>query len=100
MEKIQIFFKTGQEHRLLLMKTNMFMILDRPFLLRMENVSNKSCRENQDTHFVFIYLFIYLYFENHTVYGIMWKNNIKLDKPQTIRCMRIACWIPKSTKTH
>jgi len=25
----------------------------RSFLLRMRNVSDKSCRENQDTHFVF-----------------------------------------------
>jgi hypothetical protein len=30
----------------------------------------------------------------------MWKNNVKMDKPQTIRRMRIACWIPKSAKTH
>jgi len=30
-----------------------FLIISRSFLLRMENVSDKSCRENQNTHFVF-----------------------------------------------
>ena len=30
-----------------------FMIISRPFLLGMRNVSDKSCRENQNTHFVF-----------------------------------------------
>jgi hypothetical protein len=31
----------------------------------------------------------------------MWKNNVEPDTPQTtIRRMRIACWIPKSTITH
>ena len=29
-----------------------FMIIYRPILLRMRNVSNKSCRENQNTHFM------------------------------------------------
>jgi len=30
-----------------------FMITSRSFLLRMRNVSDKICRENQNTHFVF-----------------------------------------------
>jgi len=30
-----------------------FMITSRSNLLRMRNVSDKSCRENQNTHFVF-----------------------------------------------
>jgi len=30
-----------------------FFIISRPVLLRMKNVSDKSCRENQNTHFVF-----------------------------------------------
>jgi len=30
----------------------------------------------------------------------MWKNVVEQDKPQmTIWCMRIACWIPKTTNT-
>jgi hypothetical protein len=30
----------------------------------------------------------------------MWKNIVKPDRPQTIRGMRIACWLPKATDTH
>ena len=30
-----------------------FLITSRSFLLRMRNVSDKSCRENQNTHFGF-----------------------------------------------
>jgi hypothetical protein len=30
-----------------------FMIISRSILLRLRNVSDKSCRENQNTHFVF-----------------------------------------------
>jgi len=29
-----------------------FLIISRSFLLRMRNVSDKSCRENQNTHFI------------------------------------------------
>jgi len=36
------------------MKTNIhFFIISRSYLLRMRNVSDKSCRENQNTHLVF-----------------------------------------------
>ena len=36
------------------MKTNVyFFIISRSFLLRMRNVSDKSCSEYQNTHFVF-----------------------------------------------
>jgi len=30
-----------------------YMIISCPILLRMRNVSDKSCRENQSTHFMF-----------------------------------------------
>ena len=34
------------------------------------------------------YIYIYIYI-------------LEPDRPQlTLRCMRIACWIPKATKTH
>ena len=43
----------------------------------------------------------YLSFEYRVVYEIMWKNIIEPDRPQmTIRCMRIAFWIPKATNVH
>ena len=38
------------------------------------------------------------FFENHTIYEIMWENMIEWGRPQmTIWRMRIACWINKTT---
>jgi hypothetical protein len=65
----------------------------------MRNVSDKSCRANKITHFVFNTFF----FENRIVYEIMYKNNVEWGRPQmtnVIRRMRIACWITKATDTH
>jgi hypothetical protein len=64
---------------------------------RMKNVSVKSYRENQNTHFVLSNLFS----ENHAIYEIMWKNIVEPGRPQmTVWDMRVACWIPKATNTH
>jgi hypothetical protein len=64
----------------------------------MRNVSDKSCRENQNTHFVFRNFF---FFENRAVYEIMWKNISEPDGPQTTTwCMRVSRWVPKATNTH
>jgi hypothetical protein len=52
----------------------------------MRNISDKSCRETRNTHFVF---------------EIMWKNIVEPDRPQmAIWRMNIACWVPKATDTH
>jgi len=65
-------------------------------LLRMKNISDKSYRENQNTHFK-----CNIYFLNLAFYEIMWKNIAEPGRPQTtIRHMRIACWIPKATYTN
>jgi len=69
-----------------------------PILLRMGNVSDKSCTENQNTHFVFNNFF---FFRKSAVYEIMWKNVAERGRPQmTIWRMRIACCITKATNTH
>jgi len=66
----------------------------------MRNVSDKSCRSNHNTHFVFSNFF---FSENRAVYEIMWKN---IESPShatddnTIWRMRIACWIATTTNTH
>jgi hypothetical protein len=66
-------------------------------LLRMRNVSDKICRENENTHFVFSEFLT----ENRAVYEIMWKNIVEWGRPQmTLRRMRIACCIPEATDTH
>jgi len=44
-----------------------FFIITHSVLLRTRNVSDKSCRENQNTHFMFNYFFSV----NHAVYEIM-----------------------------
>ena len=41
------------------------------------------------------------FFENLTVYEIMWKNAVQRGRPRiTIQRMRIACWIPRTTNTN
>jgi len=47
-----------------------FLIISRSVLLRMRNVSDKSCRENQNTYFVFSNFFS----EYRAVYEIMWEK--------------------------
>ena len=74
------------------------LILSRWILLRMGNALHKSCRENQNTRFVFIMFF---FFENCAVYEIILKNVVEPGRPQmTIRRTHITCWIPKATNTH
>ena len=79
------------------MKTDtQFLIASRSVLFRMRNVSEKSCRENPNTHFMFTF-----FPENRAVCEIMWKNIVQPDSPRTtIWRMRFACWIPKATDTH
>jgi hypothetical protein len=40
----------------------------------MRNISERICRENQNTHFIFNNFF---FFENRAFYGIMWKNIVE-----------------------
>jgi hypothetical protein len=72
-----------------------FLIISCSFLLRMRNVSQKSCRENQNTFCV-----QYLFSENRAVYQIMWKNIVERGRPQTTTWRKhTACWLPKATNT-
>jgi hypothetical protein len=74
-----------------------FMIISHWILLKMRNISDKSCRENQNTHLLFTNFFS----ESHVIYEIMCKNVVQLERPQmTIWRMRFACWITKATNTH
>jgi len=47
-----------------------FMIISHSVLLRVRNVLDKSCRENQNTHFM-LNNFI---FRSRAIYVIMWKT--------------------------
>jgi len=59
----------------------------------MKNVSEKCCRENQNTHFMFNIFFIENNVEKFCTGGQTTDENV-------IRRKRIARWIPKSTNTH
>jgi len=73
------------------------LIISRPFLVRMRNVSDKCCSENQNTHFMFKNIF---FLENHAVHTKTWKYIVERGRPQmTIWRMRIAGCIPNATKT-
>jgi hypothetical protein len=55
-----------------------FLTISRWIILRMWNISNKSCRENQNIHFIFSNFFP----ENRAVCEIMWKNVVEPERPQ------------------
>jgi hypothetical protein len=76
--KIEVSLKSDKKDRYLTWRPVSIFIISRWILLRMKDVSDKSCRENQNTHFVFSNIF----FENFVVYEIMWKNLLQTDRLQ------------------
>ena len=79
------------------MKANIRFVISRSFLLRMRNISNKRCRENQNTYFHSLIFF-------SKIMPFMrkcGKTLLELGSPQMTKGhMRIACWAPKATNTH
>jgi hypothetical protein len=61
----------------------------------MRNISDKSCKENQNAHFM-----LNNFLKNCAVYEITWKNIVEWGTPQIIWRMYIACWIPKGTNAQ
>jgi hypothetical protein len=55
-----------------------FMIISHRILLRKETLSDKTCRENQNTYFIFNNLLS----ENRAVCEARWKNTLEPDSPQ------------------
>jgi len=67
-----------------------FLIISRSTLLRMRNVSDKSYRRNQNTHFVF----------NNFFSNTVPVNLVDWGRPQmTIRALRIECCMTKAIYT-
>jgi hypothetical protein len=65
--------------------------MSRSLFLEREMFRIKFVEKNKNTFF----------FENHADYEIMWKNIVKLDRPQTIIGRKsLTCWITKATGTH
>jgi hypothetical protein len=73
------------------------MTISRSVLLRIRNLSDKSCTENRNTHFMFSNFF---FSENRAVYEMAWKNTVEPDEPQMIWRMRFACWVHETTNIH
>jgi hypothetical protein len=73
-----------------------FLITSRSFLLTMRNVSDKICRENENTHF---FVFKNYFSGKSFFYEVMWKSIVEPGRPQmTTWRRRIACWVTKATK--
>jgi len=79
------------------MKTNINFSSHLSFLLRMRNVSDKSCKENQNI----LSSVTFFFSKTRAVYEIMWKNIVERGRPQMKIWQKcIACRIPKATNTH
>ena len=76
----------------------MFLAIYRWILVRMRNVSDKLCREKQNTHFMFNDFF----FSRKSCYlWDFWKSVVEPDRRQMpIWRMHIEYWTPKFTNTH
>jgi len=74
-----------------------FFIMFRSFHLIKRTVSDRNCRENQNTHFV-----LHNFFSRKLCrLWDMWENTVEPDRPQmTIWRMRLASWVTKTTDTH
>jgi hypothetical protein len=94
------FVKMWQEYRTLYMKTFWHSWLSRLKLLRLINVSDRICRENQNKHFVFNNFFL---FPKSYCLSDKVKNNgtaTQAADDNITRRKRFACWITKATGTH
>ena len=76
---------------------HIFLIISGSVLLTMRNISYKSCRGNQSTHFMFNN-----FLSRSRCLGCnVGKNSVEPDRPQrAIWRMCIACWIPKAANRH
>jgi hypothetical protein len=62
----------------------------------MRNVSDKSCRKNQNTYFIFS-----ICFRKSCPFMVTWKNIVEWGRTKMkIWRMRIACCVIKATNTH
>ena len=88
--------KIGQKKKVTVREVQYtFLIISRPFRLRILKVSEKFCREIRNTRFIFHNFF----FRKSRLYEIIWKH-VGQKTCHRWRLMRNACWIPKATNTH
>ena len=67
---------------------HILLVISRKVLLGIRNVSDRSCRENRNIHFMFKNVYPKIVF----FYELMWKNTVKPDGPQmTIKYDAVKC---------
>ena len=74
------------------------MIISHSFPLRISNISDKSCRESQNTSLCSL-----TFSENRAVYEIIVISMVQPDRPKmTIKydALRVAYWVTKATDAH
>jgi hypothetical protein len=77
-EKIQVSLKSDMNNGYFTWRLIYIFIISRSVPLRMRNVSDKRCKENQNTHFMFNTYFFFFFCRHE----IMWKNIVELGRPQ------------------
>ena len=93
-ERTQVWLKFDKNTGTLRENLSTFMIIARWILLRLRNVSNKSCRKNK-THILYsINPLPTPTPENRVVCDIMWTDD------NIIRRLHFACWMTKAAHTH
>jgi hypothetical protein len=90
------FIKIWQEYWVLLHEDVFaFMTISRWIILRMRTVSSKSCRENQNTYFMFSNIFPEIVPFMRKYRKIWWES----EKSQMTKWrIRVVCWISKATR--
>jgi len=95
--KIQVSLKSDKKNAYFTQIPIHMFIISHSVLLRLMNISDTICRENQNIHFMFSNFF----FSKIAIYGIMRKNIIERFRPQmTIRHKCITCWLLMATNMH
>jgi hypothetical protein len=64
-------------------------------ILRVRNIVDKVCTENQNTHFIFNIFFPH---KKSCLYEVMLKDIVEVT--DAIWRMRLACWVSKDKTTH
>jgi len=66
-----------------------YLIISHSVLVQMRNVSDESCRENRNAHFVFSNFFSKI----HAVYEKMWKKQGKARQARDDGMMHVLCML-------
>jgi hypothetical protein len=94
-EKIQVPFKSDKNNGYFTRRRFQLLTISRQILHRMRNVLDKSCRENQNTHFMFNNFF---FRKSHSLCENVEKCGG--NRGTTVWRTRVACWISMATCTY